>query len=145
MGRMKELSTTHDGETWDETQWTFDPATGLVTNKVYADDSAVAYSYADDGQPERTIWARGDWKENVYTPTGLLAGTTYSDSTPSTTFTYGNPSIRMTRSHAAPSAWILRAPRRSRTPSATTPVRKSRRHPSCPTLMPTPTTTNPAA
>ena len=88
MGRMKELSTTHDGETWDETQWTFDPATGLVTNKVYADDSAVAYSYTDDGKPRRTTWARGEWKESAYDPQRRLAGVSYSDATPSVAFGY---------------------------------------------------------
>ena len=88
MGRMKELSTTHDGETWDETQWTFDPATGLVTNKVYADDSAVAYSYADDGKPRRTTWARGEWKESAYDPQRRLAGVSCSDATPSVAFGY---------------------------------------------------------
>ena len=88
MGRMKELSTTHDGETWDETQWTFDPATGHVTNKVYADDSAVAYSYTDDGKPRRTTWARGEWKESAYDPQRRLAGVSCSDATPSASFGY---------------------------------------------------------
>ncbi|NLE40533.1 MAG: hypothetical protein GX615_01720, partial [Lentisphaerae bacterium] len=87
MGRMKELRTTRDGTTWDTTRWHYDPATGLATNKVYADGSSVVYTYTADGKPVRTTWARGDWKENVYTPIGLLAGTTYSDSTPSTAFT----------------------------------------------------------
>lgn len=83
VGRMKELSTTHDGETWDETQWTFDPAAGLVTNKVYADDSAVAYAYTDDGKPHRTTWAREVWKATAYESQELPVGVSYSDDTPS--------------------------------------------------------------
>jgi hypothetical protein len=50
------LATTRDGTMWDSTHWHYDPATGLATNKVYADGSAVSntafratYAYTSDG------------------------------------------------------------------------------------------------
>jgi RHS repeat-associated protein len=67
----------------DLTRWRHDPATGLCTNKAYADGSSVAYTFTPDSRPLRTVWARGQWKENAYDPaTGDPAGVTYSDATP---------------------------------------------------------------
>lgn len=40
-GRMTALSTTRSGTAWDMTSWLYDTATGVVTNKVYADDIEV--------------------------------------------------------------------------------------------------------
>ncbi|MGI5870361.1 MAG: hypothetical protein ACOX9C_13085, partial [Kiritimatiellia bacterium] len=80
--------TTRDGTTWDATHWNYDPATGLVTNKVYADGSAVSYAYTPDGKPLRTTWARDAWKENAYNANGLLAGVSYSDATPAVSLDY---------------------------------------------------------
>ena len=34
-GRRTSLATTRDGETWDETTWTYDPATGTYDNYHY--------------------------------------------------------------------------------------------------------------
>ena len=82
MGRMKALGTTRDGQVWDWTGWLYDPATGLATNKVYADASRIAYTYTPDGKPLRTTWARGAWKENAYNADGLPSATAYSDATP---------------------------------------------------------------
>ena len=45
-GRRTGLSTTRNGNEWDATGWTFDPATGFCTVKTYADGSTVTYSYA---------------------------------------------------------------------------------------------------
>jgi len=88
MGRMKALGTTRDGSTFDETRWGFNQATGLVTNKIYADDSAIVYSYTPDGKPLRTTWARGAWRENAYNADGLPYATTYSDATPTVSLAY---------------------------------------------------------
>ena len=88
MGRMKALGTTRDGSTFDETRWGFNQATGLVTNKIYADDSAIVYSYTPDGKPLRTTWARGAWRENAYNADGLPYATTYSDATPAASLGY---------------------------------------------------------
>ena len=89
MGHMKSLRTTRDGSTDDETRWFFDFATGLATNKIYADGSSIVYAYTDEGQPTRTTWARGAWKENDYNALGLLSGISYSDSTPAVSYDYG--------------------------------------------------------
>ncbi len=90
MGRMKALRTTRDGSTFDETRWLFNHVSGLVTNKLYADDSAIAYAYTDDGKPHRTTWARGVWKENAYDSQELLAGVSYSDDTPQVFMAYND-------------------------------------------------------
>ena len=79
LGRMKTLGTRRSGEDWDETQWSRDLATGLVTAKTYADDSTVSYSYTPDGKPLRTTWARGAWKESAYDALGRLVRETSSD------------------------------------------------------------------
>ncbi|MGI6496364.1 MAG: hypothetical protein ACOX5G_09825, partial [Kiritimatiellia bacterium] len=72
----------------DLTAWNYDHATGLATNKVYADGSAVSYTHTPDGKPLRTAWARGAWKENAYNPDGLLTGVSYSDATPAAALGY---------------------------------------------------------
>ena len=46
----------------DVTRWLRDEATGLVTNKVYADGKGPRYDYAPDGKLATRTWARG--KEN---------------------------------------------------------------------------------
>lgn len=81
-GRMTALSTTRDGVELDTTLWLYDHATGVLTNKVYADNSRVSYTYTQSGRPLRTTWARGTWKENAYDALGQLAATAYSGGTP---------------------------------------------------------------
>ncbi|MDD4018694.1 MAG: hypothetical protein PHV28_12215, partial [Kiritimatiellae bacterium] len=86
--RQTELNTTRDGLTWDKTRFLFDGATGLLTNKVYADNSRVSYSYTQSGRPLRTEWAHGVWKEDGYDTIGQLTGTAYSDGTPTASYAY---------------------------------------------------------
>jgi len=88
IGRMNALSTTRTGTAWDSTHWRYDFATGLVMNKVHADNSVVSYAYTPDGKPLRTTWARGSWKEQAYNANGLLYATTYSDATPAVSLVY---------------------------------------------------------
>lgn len=38
-GQTKSLSTTRDGHMQDTTSWTYDVSKGLVTGKIYADDT----------------------------------------------------------------------------------------------------------
>ena len=78
-GRRVSLLTTRDGESWDETRWAYDVATGSCTNKVYADGSAEAYSYTSDALPLRRTSPDGDWTENVYDANRRLAGETSND------------------------------------------------------------------
>ena len=87
-GRMTSLSTTRDDSTWDTTQWFYDRAMGLATNKVYADGKGPGYAYTVDGKPLRTTWARGAWRENGYTVEELLSSVEYSDTTPAVSLTY---------------------------------------------------------
>lgn len=91
-GRKTHGFTTRDGgATWDETQWEFDPASGVNTAKEYADGSRVAYSYTGNGKKTRTTWARGVWKQHVYNVRNLVSGTTYSGTaTPSVAYTYAD-------------------------------------------------------
>ena len=51
-GQTKSLSTTRDGDAQDTTRWTYDVAKGLVTGKIYADDSVEAFTYTSDNQLE---------------------------------------------------------------------------------------------
>ena len=44
---------------FDKTTWQYDQATGLLTNKVYADGKGTAYSYTPDGKLASRTWARG--------------------------------------------------------------------------------------
>jgi RHS repeat-associated protein len=82
-GRRTSMRTFRDeNDDGDVTQWRYDAATGLLTNKVYADGSHVAYTHTQNGKPLRTTWARGAWKENAYDALGQLASVTYSDATP---------------------------------------------------------------
>ena len=78
-GRRASLRTTRDGANWDETAWGYDPATGLCTNKVYADGSSVAYTHTPDGLPLRTTCASGRWTENLYDANRRLVGVAHSD------------------------------------------------------------------
>jgi len=78
-GRRVALCTTRDGASWDETNWRYDAATGLCTNKVYADGSAVSYTHTPDGLPLRTTYASGRWRENAYDANRRLVCMTHSD------------------------------------------------------------------
>lgn len=89
--KTRGLTTRDGGATWDETQWEFDPASGVNTAKEYADGSRVAYSYTGNGKKTRTTWARGVWKQHVYNVRNLVSGTTYSGTaTPSVAYTYAD-------------------------------------------------------
>ena len=78
-GRRTSLSTTRDGTVWDATSWAYDFATGLCTQKTYADNSTVSYTYTPDGLPLRTTYASGRWRENSYNAKRELASVEYSD------------------------------------------------------------------
>ena len=71
----------------DLTTWLYDEATGLLTNKVYADGKGTAYTYTSDGQLASRIWARGVATTYAYTNGNMIA-IDYSDSTPDVAFQY---------------------------------------------------------
>ena len=60
-------------------------ATGLVTQKLYADGRGSCYTYTDDGNLATRTWARGVTTSYTYDAWGSLASTTSSDGTPSVT------------------------------------------------------------
>ena len=90
-GRLATLSTTRDDEAagqlatdhwplaadasgvaWDTTEWRYDEATGLLTNKVYADGLGPSYSYTPDGKLATRTWARGVVTSYAYDYAGNL-------------------------------------------------------------------------
>ena len=59
-------------------------ATGLVTQKLYADGRGSCYTYTDDGNLATRTWARGVTTSYTYDACGSLTSTTSSDGTLST-------------------------------------------------------------
>ena len=73
---------------FDRTRWLYEQATGLLTNKLYADGLGPRYTYTVDGKLASRIWARGVVTQYGYDGLGQLTNISYSDSTPAVTFTY---------------------------------------------------------
>ena len=79
-GRRIRMETTRDGgTTWDETRWTYDPATGNLLLKIFADGSVETHTYTADGLPLRTTFPGGRWIENRYDGNRRLAGVSSDD------------------------------------------------------------------
>jgi RHS repeat-associated protein len=74
--------------TGDTTRWLRDEATGLVTNKVYADGKGPSYAYTPDGRLATRTWARGVVTTYAYDSSGALTNTVYSDGTPTISLVY---------------------------------------------------------
>ena len=72
----------------DTTTWLRDEATGLVTNKVYADGKGPRYDYTPEGKLATRTWARGIVTTYSHDANGALTNTVYSDSTPAITLAY---------------------------------------------------------
>ena len=108
-GRQIELHTYRGGTNWtavawpagttgnsDKTTWQFESATGLLTNKVYADGKGPTYTYGVGGRLKTRTWVRTDSVGNPLTTTYLydtntaeLVSIDYNDNTPDIGFTYG--------------------------------------------------------
>lgn len=89
MNRLVWMKTYRDGtESGDTTQWHYDPATGLLTSKIYADGKGPSYTYTPDGKLATRTWARGVTTDYGYVASGELATVDYSDGTPDVTYTY---------------------------------------------------------
>ena len=73
---------------FDRTTWLYDHATGLLTNKLYADGTGPSYTYTADGKLAARTWARGVTAAYSYDALGQLAGTGYSDATPDVSYAY---------------------------------------------------------
>jgi len=106
-GRMVSMSTYRGGSGWggenwptsscgtaDTTVWQYDEASGLLTNKLYADGKGTRYLYTADGKLYKRIWARKEGTNELITTysydnnTGEMTGINYSDDTPDVSFTY---------------------------------------------------------
>lgn len=72
----------------DVTRWLYDEATGLLTNKVYANGNGPVYAYTPDGKLARRTWARGVVTAYGYNGTDELLSIDYSDGTPGMTFSH---------------------------------------------------------
>ena len=65
------------------TTWLYDEASGVMTNKVYADGRGPTYGYCANGNLTKRTWARGIDTLYAYDGWGNLTNTAYSDGTPS--------------------------------------------------------------
>jgi RHS repeat-associated protein len=73
---------------FDKTTWLYEQATGLLTNKLYADGTGPTYAYTPEGKLATRVWARGVISEYAYASCcGALTNIMYSDATPSVRFT----------------------------------------------------------
>ena len=88
LGRRVSLSTTRNGTAWDVTRWGYDPATGLCTNKTYADGSLVSHTFTADGLPLRTTFASGRWTQNSYDANRRLSSVSTSDGEGAVSYLY---------------------------------------------------------
>ena len=73
---------------FDRTRWVYDEATGLLTNKLYADGHGPSYTYTPDGKLATRTWARGVVTTYNYDSLGQLTSISYSDGTPGVTFAF---------------------------------------------------------
>ncbi len=80
----------------DVTRWNFDHATGLLTNKVYADGTGTLYAYDASGRLATRAWARGVTTTYAYDFLGQLTNTAYSDGTPDVAYAYDRIGRRLT-------------------------------------------------
>ena len=88
-GRMTAMKTWRDtNNAPDITQWLFDEATGLLTNKLYADINGPSYEYDASGRLTKRTWARSVVTDYAYDFLGQLTNINYSDSTPDVAFAY---------------------------------------------------------
>ena len=77
-----------EGSVGDTTTWLYDEASGVMTNKVYADGKGPKYDYTPDGKLSQRIWARGIATDYTYDGWGNLTNTVYADDTPTVSLKY---------------------------------------------------------
>ena len=101
-GRKLSMRTFRDeNAAGDETRWLYDGATGLLTNKVYADNSRAAYAYTPDGKLASRVWARGVATDYSYDALGQITNINYSGATPDVSFGYDRLGRRVSAVTAA--------------------------------------------
>ncbi|MEM9446578.1 MAG: RHS repeat-associated core domain-containing protein [Verrucomicrobiota bacterium] len=74
----------------DITTWNYQPSTGLLTSKIYADNKGTSYTYYDSSLLQTRVWERdsGLTTSYSYNGAGQLEDTTYSDGTTDIIRTY---------------------------------------------------------
>lgn len=94
-GQMTNMTTYRAGTNWDQpswpnpgsgdvTRWLYDPSSGLMTNKIYADNGrGTAYTYTPEGKLSTRAWARETSNDQLrttytYTDSGELSLIDYS-------------------------------------------------------------------
>ena len=103
-GQRTSLTTYRDDPNGDTTTWKYDPITGLLKNKRYANGTGPDYAYYADGRMKTREWVRGipgctpqgrittsyayygDDPNDVLS--GQLKSITYNDGTPALSFAY---------------------------------------------------------
>ena len=88
-GRMTSMTTYRDESgPGDTTTWLYDPATGLLVQKLYDDGKGPSYTYTPDGKLATRTWARGVATTYAYDGWGNLTNVVHSDGTPSVSMAY---------------------------------------------------------
>lgn len=103
-GRMVSMTTWQDfaGNTGAATTtWAYDPASGRLVAKRYADNKGPSYAYTPGGRLLTRTWARNIATTYAYNNAGQLAGVDYADSTPDVTLTRDRAGRVMTIADAA--------------------------------------------
>ena len=85
----------------DTTAWTYDPATGLLVQKLYDDGNGPSYTYTPDGKLASRTWARGVVTEYAYDGWGNLTNIVHSDGTSSVSMAYDAMGRQIQTSDAA--------------------------------------------
>ena len=83
------------------TTWLYDEASGVMTNKVYADGKGPKYDYTPDGKLAKRTWARGIVTDYSYDGWGNLTNTVYSDGTSTISLFYDSLGRQIKASDAA--------------------------------------------
>ena len=101
-GRMMSMITYRDESgPGDTTAWVYDPATGLLVQKLYEDGKGTSYTYTPDGKLATRTWARGVTTTYSYDGWGNLTNIVHSDGTPSVSMAYDAMGRQIQTSDAA--------------------------------------------
>ncbi|MEO7098595.1 MAG: RHS repeat-associated core domain-containing protein [Luteolibacter sp.] len=85
-GAKNKMTTYGGGSASQLTQWAYQDGTGLLASKIDPANQHVDYLYYDSGKLQQRTWARGVFTTYAYTGAGDLQTVTYSDGTPTVTY-----------------------------------------------------------
>ena len=78
------------------TKWIYDPPSGLLKSKQYADGNQTTYIYDAAGRLNERKWARGIKTSYGYNGAGELTSVDYTGGTPGATFSYDRNGNQLT-------------------------------------------------